>query len=185
MKPVKFPQQNFVYTKPEGWTDEQCLDLPAFKGHDDAGHPIVISKWELDQRELAEINKNKCVYLMAMDSSIPPMSVHIDSPFNTEDPQPRKGRAIMVTVELEVTQKETFIKVITGSVPKSLILEALSNLTQVMAEELVNEALEVVPQDAVEKYMTGRLKEDREKIAVELKKQYSTPNVVKPKIIRL
>jgi len=30
MKPVKFEGQNFNFTKPAGWTDEQCGELPCF-----------------------------------------------------------------------------------------------------------------------------------------------------------
>lgn len=52
MLPVDFPEKNFVYTKPEGWTDEQCSDLAVWKGNvaiDEAGNtaPAIISCWQL------------------------------------------------------------------------------------------------------------------------------------------
>lgn len=179
MQPVKFKQQNLVYTKPEGWTDQECTDLPTYRGVDGNGHPVVISKWKLDDREIDEINKTRSLYLCVCTHVLPPVSIHVDSPFTTDAEQPSEGRKLQVSVGLEFDKEHTYIDVRTGDVPKSLILEALSNLTQQIANELVQEALQEVPEDGVGGYMNGRLKIDRE----EMTRRLSEPT--KTKIITL
>lgn len=179
MQPTNFPQKNFVFTKPQGWSEEQCQDLPVYRGRDQNGNPIVISKWKLDDAEIEKINETRSVYMMCVSDYIPPASLHVHSPFNSEAATTEQSeRQIVCTVNLKVTAKDTFISVNFGGVPKSLILEALSQLTQDMANELVVEALQEVPQEGVEGYMNGRLKQDREIVANELKKEFSTPGKI-------
>lgn len=182
MQPIKFPQQNFVFTKPEGWNEDECKDLPAFKGRDANGLPVIISKWALSTAEIAKINETGAVYLLIVGDTTPPASLHIDSPFINDEPTAEtEERQITIAINLRMTEQDTFVNMTTGGVPRSLILEALSNLTKSMAEELVKEALEEVPDEAVEAYLEGRLKTDREKLAEQLRQ----PTKTKGKIIRL
>jgi hypothetical protein len=91
MLPTSFPESNFVYTKPKDWTDEQCMDLPVWKGPvpiDDAGAtaPTIISCWKLSKEDLEEINRTGCVWLLITGTGMPPVSVAAENPF-TQTPQ--------------------------------------------------------------------------------------------------
>lgn len=172
MQPIKFPQQNFVFTKPEGWTEEECKDLPAYKGKDGNGLPVIISKWGLTTEEIAKINETGAVYLIIVGDITPPASLHIDSPFINDEPTAEtEERQITMAINIRMTEQDTFVNMTTGDVPKSLILEALSNLTQSMAQELVKEAAAEVPAEGIEAYLTGRLITDREKLTEMLRNQ--------------
>lgn len=81
MKPINFPESNFTFQKPEGWTDEQCSPLSVCKTIDANKVPIIISKWELNAEELKEVNKTQSVYLIVCGTSTPPVSVHAITPF--------------------------------------------------------------------------------------------------------
>jgi len=86
MLPVSFPEQNKVYLKPEGWTDEQCSDLPVWQGAapiDEAGNtaPVIISCWQFSKEDLDEIQKTGRVWLSVTGSSQPPVSLFTENPF--------------------------------------------------------------------------------------------------------
>jgi hypothetical protein len=86
MLPHSFEGQNFVFTKPEGMTDEQCMDLPVWKGDvpvDDAGNcfPAIISCWRLSREDLEEIQRTGCVWLSITGHGMPPVSVFTENPF--------------------------------------------------------------------------------------------------------
>ncbi|GAA4328506.1 hypothetical protein [Flaviaesturariibacter amylovorans] len=81
MLPTTFPESNFVYTKPAGWTDEQCSDLPVFEGAYPDGTPVIVSCWRLNKEEMELIQQTGCVYLMVIGQGTPPVSLHIESPF--------------------------------------------------------------------------------------------------------
>lgn len=81
MTPINFPEANFTFTKPEGWTDEQCSELKVCKTTDGNQMPVIISKWQLSAEDLKEINKTQSVYLMVVGSTQPPVSLHALSPF--------------------------------------------------------------------------------------------------------
>jgi hypothetical protein len=87
MLPASFPQQNFVYQKPEGWTDEQCMDLPVWKGQGEideqgATTPTIISCWKLSKEDLEEIQRTGVVWLSISGTGMPPVSVFTENPFN-------------------------------------------------------------------------------------------------------
>jgi hypothetical protein len=85
MLPTSFKGSNFVFTKPQGWTDEQCMDLPVFKGNakdeDGSEIPVIISCWRMSKEDLEEIQKTGCVYLSITGTGMPPVSLFTESPF--------------------------------------------------------------------------------------------------------
>ena len=86
MLPIDFPERNFVYTKPEGWTEEQCSDLPVWKGPvqlDDQGNtaPAVISCWKLSKEDMEIIQKTGCIWLSVTGNGQPPVSLFTENPF--------------------------------------------------------------------------------------------------------
>lgn len=86
MLPTDFPERNFVYTKPKNMTDEQCSDLPVWKGPatDENGvtFPVIISKWKLSKEDLEEIQRTGVIYLSVTGDVQPPVSVFTEYPFN-------------------------------------------------------------------------------------------------------
>ena len=89
MLPTTFEGSNFVYTKPQGWTDEQCMDLPVFKGvsKDEDGYesPVIISCWKLSKEDFEEIQKTGCIYLSITSHGMPPVSLFTENPFGTNN----------------------------------------------------------------------------------------------------
>ncbi len=82
MNPVKFDQQNFVWGRPTGTTEEQVGEMPAFKGEEQgSGWPLTISCWEPSEEELAEIIKTKKVWLRIYGANHPVVSVSGNSPW--------------------------------------------------------------------------------------------------------
>jgi hypothetical protein len=73
MMPTDFPQRNFVYTKPKDMTDEQCSDLPVWKGEvpiDDAG-----------KEDIEEIQRTGVIWLSVTGYQQPPVSLFTENPF--------------------------------------------------------------------------------------------------------
>jgi hypothetical protein len=81
MTPKEFPEVNFTFQKPKGWTDEQCMPLPVCRTQDAGGNNVIISKWKMSLEELKEVNKTQCVYVMVVGDGTPPLSVYGQSPF--------------------------------------------------------------------------------------------------------
>jgi hypothetical protein len=86
MLPVSFPENNFVFTKPQGMTDEQCSDLPVWRGNvpvDEAGtmFPAIISCWQLSKEDIEEIQKTGRIWLSITATGMPPVSVFAENPF--------------------------------------------------------------------------------------------------------
>jgi hypothetical protein len=82
MLPTTFKESNLVLGKPADMTDEECYGLPAFKGRDTAGWPVIISKWQLSKEDLEEVNKTGCIWLAVTGESTPPVALSTESPFN-------------------------------------------------------------------------------------------------------
>lgn len=81
MLPTKFPEANFIFTKPEDMTDEQCMDLPVWRGNGADGVPMIISYWKLSYEDLQEINKTGGVWLRIIGSGMPPVALEVECPF--------------------------------------------------------------------------------------------------------
>lgn len=86
MLPTTFEQVNFTFTKPKDMTNEQCMDLPVWKGNakDENGNesPVIISCWKLSYEDLQEIQKTGCIYLSISGHGMPPVSLFTENPFN-------------------------------------------------------------------------------------------------------
>lgn len=85
MTPICFPQQNVVFTKPEGWTDDQCGQLSVHVAKADLGNGVVvqsnISCWEPSEEELQEIIRTRRVWISVISNGQPPISVMGITPF--------------------------------------------------------------------------------------------------------
>lgn len=81
MPSVDFPESNFTFSKPPDMTDEQCMPLQVWKGNDGGGFPVIISKWSLSAEDLEEIQKTGSVYLIITGTGMPPVSLHVETPF--------------------------------------------------------------------------------------------------------
>lgn len=76
MKPVKFPESNKTFTKPEGWTDEECRPLPVFQNDQQ-----IISCWEVTDEDIEKMKKTKRIWLQIWANGQPPVWVSPDYPF--------------------------------------------------------------------------------------------------------
>lgn len=80
MLPTTFEGSNFTYKKPEGMSDDQCGDLPVFRGTDPAGTPVIISCWTFSYEDLQEIAKTGRIYLSIVGNAMPPVSLFTEKP---------------------------------------------------------------------------------------------------------
>jgi len=74
-----------MFTKPEGWTDEQCVGLPAYvqqwkneKGEDER---IVISCWQLTEEEREQIATTGKLWMSVYGETVPPIALMTTEPF--------------------------------------------------------------------------------------------------------
>ena len=81
MIPQTFPEQNVIFAKPQGWTDEECGPLPVF-----LGNGIVVSAWKPTPSELVRLNLGEPVWLTIAGLSMPPVALGCDSPFDPVSP---------------------------------------------------------------------------------------------------
>jgi hypothetical protein len=81
MLPVDFPERNKVFTKPDGMTDEECSDLPVWKGKSTDGIPLIISKWKLSKEDIEEINRTGELWLKIVGDTQPPVELTTEYPF--------------------------------------------------------------------------------------------------------
>jgi hypothetical protein len=69
-------------------TDEQCFDLPVFKGNntDEDGNvtPVIISCWRFAKEDLEEIQRTGCIYLSICGHGMPPVSLFTENPFDIQ-----------------------------------------------------------------------------------------------------
>lgn len=82
MLPHNFDESNFTFTKPKGWTDEQCSDLPVFRGKYEDGTPVIISYWKPNKEDLDAMNNGEGIYLSIVGEGMPPVSLFTENPFN-------------------------------------------------------------------------------------------------------
>lgn len=81
MLPTTFPEQNKIFVKPELMTDEQCYSLPAFKGKDANGFPVIVSKWMPSKEDIEAINRGEGIYLQITSDIHPPLCLFTENPF--------------------------------------------------------------------------------------------------------
>lgn len=86
MRPIKFKEANLSLGAPkksdgsvvEGF--EGCQDLPVFKGVSDS-KPLLLSLWELDEAERAEIAKTGQLWVYVYAYNQPPIGFSTTYPF--------------------------------------------------------------------------------------------------------
>jgi hypothetical protein len=83
---IDFPERNHVYGKPESMTDEECYDLPVWRGPasiEASGNtvPVIISKWQLSKEDIEEILKTGIIWLKITGGLQPPVELSADYPF--------------------------------------------------------------------------------------------------------
>lgn len=90
IKPVEFPEKNFVFTAPQNMPE--CGELPAHLHG--AG---VLTCWEFDDEDIEIIQKTKRVWINLHSHTIAPISLTAEMPFQepvefpTEIDDPDKG----------------------------------------------------------------------------------------------
>jgi len=84
MDPIKFPQQNFEFRKPDSMTDEECGSLPCYMGQDTKGRPVIVSCWKLTPLEIQEILESGCIYMTVYGTRPYPVCLQTDSPWPNE-----------------------------------------------------------------------------------------------------
>lgn len=84
MIPVDFKEANFTFTKPQGWTDEQCGSLQVYR-ESAGGYQIIISKWQPNKEDIEKINNGGAIYLAIHSHEMPPVSLQTESPFERGD----------------------------------------------------------------------------------------------------
>lgn len=56
MLPVDFVERNKIYTKPQGWKDEECGDLYVYEGTEsETGRQFVVSVWKPNKEDIEAI----------------------------------------------------------------------------------------------------------------------------------
>lgn len=80
--PIKFPEANHIFGKPKDMTDEQCSSLHTFVGTSSDNFPLIISKWQLSEKEIEILNTTGCIYLTVIGKNQPPISITSEYPFN-------------------------------------------------------------------------------------------------------
>lgn len=84
-RPVAFPQANGVLVgSPEDRAAGTVLDLPVHRHKDLDGVPQVMSCWELEPAEVAEIARTGRVWFNAWGVTHPPIWISGVSPFRGE-----------------------------------------------------------------------------------------------------
>lgn len=75
MNPINFEGANMNFTKPSDMTDEQCSSLPAWKGEDKDGVPIIVSYWQPNQKDIELIKNGHSLCLIVCGENMPPVSL--------------------------------------------------------------------------------------------------------------
>lgn len=84
MEPINFKEANTTFTKPEGFSKEECGSLPTFNGKDGAGHDVMVSAWSPTTEEIHRMIAGKPVYLVIVGTVMPPVSITVDDIFGAE-----------------------------------------------------------------------------------------------------
>lgn len=80
MKPIKFKEQNIIYTKPESMTDEECGSLPTYQGDGK-----IISCWKMSIKERIKVLFSGVIWFGVLTQRQPPIWLDVDTPFEKEE----------------------------------------------------------------------------------------------------
>lgn len=82
MKPVPFPQYNTVL-RAEGV--KGVYPLPVAVATDPLGLPLLVSCWELDEKEIQAVIRTKKIWVSVMGKGMMPMGIGTVNPFEVSD----------------------------------------------------------------------------------------------------
>ncbi len=93
MKFIDFPEANFTFTKPENMTDDECGSLRVWRGETEPNEqgnsfPNIISCWELSDDDVANILRDRKIYLRIVSNGMPPVSIQTETPFIQKETEP-------------------------------------------------------------------------------------------------
>lgn len=75
MIPIDFEGSNKKYTKPKGWTDEECGDLHTLETITEQGQPLIISCWQPNKEDIEAINAGRPIWLKMISNGMCPVEV--------------------------------------------------------------------------------------------------------------
>ncbi|WP_448104726.1 hypothetical protein [Pedobacter panaciterrae] len=76
MLPIDFPETNIVLGKPNDMTDEQCMPLNAYQGHDDDGFHFFLTAWVPNKEDLEALNAGRPLFLKVVGNGFPPLAMY-------------------------------------------------------------------------------------------------------------
>jgi hypothetical protein len=98
-----FVEANQLMKKPQSMPE--CMDLKVWKGNQQDGTPVIISKWKPSKEDLEELNKGGDVYLYIIGNGMPPVSLQCNNPFYFLDNPPgiyKKSEEVPIESENEI-----------------------------------------------------------------------------------
>jgi hypothetical protein len=75
MMPIDFPGTNLTLKKPENMTDEQCMEIKAFRGVDVDGFPFILTMWQPSKEDIDAIVIGTPIAVKVMSSGFAPMAI--------------------------------------------------------------------------------------------------------------
>jgi hypothetical protein len=85
MVPTSFDEENLVLDGPPDMSADECAMLSVWRGFLGDGNPVVISCWKPTKEELDEITRTGRVWLLVWGTTMPPVHLTGEKPF---DPTP-------------------------------------------------------------------------------------------------
>lgn len=76
MHPVDFEGSNTKLTKPIGWTDEECSEMPALKSCTPEGIPFFLTAWRPNKEDLDALNRGGPLILVQYGEGFVPTSLY-------------------------------------------------------------------------------------------------------------
>jgi len=87
MEPAQeFNESNLIMNAPASMPE--CKDLLVWKGNQQDGTPVIISKWTPNEKELDALNNGESIYLYIVGQTMPPVSLCAVNPFYYLDNTP-------------------------------------------------------------------------------------------------
>ena len=83
MKAIPFPEQNTIFTKPEGMSDKECGNLHTYRGEGK-----IISCWELEPGDIERLKNGGKVWLIVAGNAHPPVCLTTKKPFTPIEAKP-------------------------------------------------------------------------------------------------
>lgn len=74
--PDHFDEENNTLRKPPGWTDEQCMEIPAH-----TNGTQVITCWRPTSQDRVRLAMGERVYLLVAGATMPPVALFVGSPW--------------------------------------------------------------------------------------------------------